>query len=546
VNEDMSNVPIDVAHWGLALLPILVLLVLLAALRWKAPEAGPVGLVVAAAIALVAFRTPFETVAVASGKGVWDAFFILLVIWPALVLYRVTDRAGAFDALRAGITRFSKDDLFLVLAFGWVFASFLQGIAGFGTPIAVVAPLLVAIGVRPIMAVVIPLIGHAWANMFGTLGVSWLATGQVIDIEDETATAFQTAALLWIPNLTGGLFLAWLIGRGRGLRHGLPLVLVISLVHGGGQLVLTLWNPVLSNFLAATVAMAVLFGISRWSRYREPNDIADEVMDGERRSSHDDDARAGGSAPVMGLPMALFPYAVLTVVSIVGLAIGPVESVLERPEIGLAMPATDTGYDVTQDAEATYSPLTPFTHPGFFLVISAIAAAAVYRLKGYRRERPDDRDSRLWSSVARDALPASVAVVSFLVLSSIMGHSGQTDTLALGLSEVAPATVYAFASTWIGVLGAFMTSSNTASNVLFSPLQDTVAQTEGLSQPAIIGSQSVGGAIGNAIAPANIVLGTGTAGIGGEEGAVLRRTLPWTVAVTLLAGAATVALDAWG
>ena len=204
MNGSPSDVPVDLLHWGLAIVPIAVLLVLLAVLRWKAPEAGPIGLVVAAGVALFAFRTPLETLAVASGKGVWDAFFILLVIWPALVLYRVTDGAGAFDALRTGITRFSRDDVFLVLAFGWVFASFLQGIAGFGTPIAVVAPLLVAIGVKPVMAVVIPLIGHAWANMFGTLGVSWLATGQVIEIEDETATAFQTAALLWIPNLTGG------------------------------------------------------------------------------------------------------------------------------------------------------------------------------------------------------------------------------------------------------------------------------------------------------------------------------------------------------
>ncbi|MCB0999977.1 MAG: L-lactate permease [Acidimicrobiales bacterium] len=546
MNGSPSDVPVDLVHWGLAIVPIAVLLVLLAVLRWKAPEAGPIGLVVAAGVALFAFRTPLETLAVASGKGVWDAFFILLVIWPALVLYRVTDGAGAFDALRTGITRFSRDDVFLVLAFGWVFASFLQGIAGFGTPIAVVAPLLVAIGVKPVMAVVIPLIGHAWANMFGTLGVSWLATGQVIEIEDETATAFQTAALLWIPNLTGGLFLLWLIGRGRALRHGLPMVLVISLVQGGGQLVLTLWNPVLSNFIAATVAMAAVFALSKWSRYSEPNDVGGSVMVGDRARDDGAGEDTDRAEPVMSLPMALFPYGVLTVVSIIGLAIGPVETFLERAEVGLAMPATDTGYDVTNDAESSYSPLTPFTHPGFFLVISSIAAFVVYRAKGYTarwRERADV--APLWGAVAKDALPASVAVVAFLVLSSIMGHSGQTDTLALGLSEVAPAGVYAVASTWIGVIGAFMTSSNTASNVLFSPLQDTVAQSEGLSQPAIIGSQSVGGAIGNAIAPANIVLGTGTAGINGEEGSVLRRTLPWTVVVTLIAGAATLALDVW-
>ena len=99
--------------------------------------------------------------------------FILYVVWPALLLYRVTDQAGGYEALRQGITRFSRNELFLVVALGWVFSSFLQGIAGFGTPIAVVAPLLVAFGVRPVYAVVIPLIGHLWAKFFGTLGVSW-------------------------------------------------------------------------------------------------------------------------------------------------------------------------------------------------------------------------------------------------------------------------------------------------------------------------------------------------------------------------------------
>jgi lactate permease len=545
-NGDASNVPIDLGYWLLAIVPIVVLLVLLAVLRWKAPEAGPVGLVAAAVIALVAFRTPFETLAVASGKGVWDAFFILLVIWPALLLYRVADTAGALDSLRRGITRFSRDNLFLVLAFGWVFASFLQGIAGFGAPIAVVAPLLVAIGVKPLMAVVIPLIAHTWANMFGTLGVSWLATSQIIDFEDATATAVQTAMLLWIVNLAAGLFLAWLVGKGGGLRHGLPMVLIISLIHGGGQMVLVLWNPVLSNFLATTAALAALFALSRWERYSEPHEVAGDVME-ESGTDGADDTDDEDDDAVMSLPMALLPYIVLTAVSVIGLAIGPIEQLLEGAEVGLDVPATETGYDVTEEAEQPYSPLTPFTHPGFFLLLATAVAYAVYRSKGYYSDWSDRSEQpSLPTAVAKDALPASVAVVSFLVLSAIMGHSGQTETLALGVSEIAPAGVYAFLSTWIGVLGAFMTSSNTASNVLFSPLQDTVAQSEGLSQSAIIASQSAGGAIGNAIAPANIVLGTGTAGISGQEGQVLRRTLPWAAVVTVIVGGATVLLDMWG
>jgi lactate permease len=146
------------------------------------------------------------------------------------------------------------------------------------------------------------------------------------------------------------------------------------------------------------------------------------------------------------------------------------------------------------------------------------------------------------SSVVSDAVPSSVAVLSFLVLSRVMDHSGQVTVLAQGIAEVAPPVVYAFAANWIGVLGAFMTSSNTASNVLFAPLQQQVAMTEGISEATIIAAQSTGGAIGNAIAPANVVLGTGTAGIVGREGEVLRKTLPYAIGVAILVGLATIPL----
>jgi lactate permease len=539
--NDLGNTPLDIFSWSLALLPIVVLLVLLAVLRWKAPQAGPVALFVAVIIALFTFRTPFETLAVAGGKGVWDAIFILFVVWPALLLYRVADRAGAFSALRHGITRFSRNDLFLVLAFGWVFASFLQGIAGFGAPIAVVAPLLVAIGVRPIMAVAIPLIGHAWANMFGTLAVGWLATLQVVDLADEQRTAFETGILLWIPNLAGALFITWLFGRTAGVRHALPMVLIISGIHGGGQLVLTLWDPILSNFLAATAAMIALYPLSHWRRYSEPTDVASHVMREETETEREEREEP---EPVMGLAMAFVPYIVLTAVSVLGLVIDPVQERLEEVEVGMGFPTVDTGYDVVREAEDPYSPFTPLTHPGTFLLIATVAGWLVYRAKGYYEEWGRRSETEpIASGLFGDAVPASVAIVSFLVLSGVMDHSGQTETLALGIADVAPASVFAFFSTWIGVLGAFMTSSNTASNVLFAGLQQNVADLEDLSEASIIAAQSNGGAIGNAIAPANVVLGTGTAGIIGQEGQVLRRTLPWTLAVTILSGAATLVLN---
>jgi lactate permease len=118
-----------------------------------------------------------------------------------------------------------------------------------------------------------------------------------------------------------------------------------------------------------------------------------------------------------------------------------------------------------------------------------------------------------------------------------MDHVGFTEVLAQGIADVSPPAVFAFVAVFIGVLGAFMTSSNTASNILFAPLQsETAATLEGLSQAQVLASQSTGGAIGNAIAPANVVLGTGTAGATGQEGEVLRYTLVWSVIAAVLVG----------
>lgn len=543
-----TRLPIDVVHWLLALAPLVVLLVLLVALKWKAPEAGPVGLLVAGVLALVAFEAPWESVAVASAKGIWDAVFILYVIWPALLLYRIADRAGAFIALREGIERFSNNELFLVLAFSWVFASFLQGITGFGAPIAIVAPLLIAIGVRPVYAVVLPLIGHAWANLFGTLAVAWLATLSVVELEDQMATAFQTAALLWIPNLMAGLGIAWLFGRRAAVVHALPMVAVISAIHGGGQLLLTLWNPVLATFLTSTVALVVLYPLSRWKRYSERaasiedrHVMADSLEEEEHKR---EEYQAEEPEPVMGLSMALMPYVVLALLTIGVLAVPPVEEVLERVEVGLAFPAVETGLGMTEEAEDPYSPFAPLTHPGTFLLASALVAWAVYRSQDYFRrwrERVEDAEEIL-PGVVGDAVPASIAVVVFLAMSTVMAHSGQTTVLAEGIAAVAPPLVFAGTANMIGLLGSFMTSSNTASNILFAPLQQTVAAAEGLAEPAIISAQHVGGAIGNSISPANVVLGTGTAGIVGQEGTVLRKTIPWALLAALATGLGTILL----
>jgi lactate permease len=456
----------------------------------------------------------------------------------------VTLRSGAFDALRRGFMEFSRNELFLILAIGWVFASFFQGVAGFGAPIAVAAPLLVGLGVRPIYAVVIPLIAHTWAKMYGTLSVGWLAMLRVTEVADPLATLVQSAILLGIVNLLGGLAVAWFYGRLPAVRHGLPLILIIALIHGGVQLGMMYVNPILTAFIAGTAALLALYPLSRWKRYAEP---ARGIP--ERPAMRDDalgeQAAVDQASPQtrMGLGWALFPYIVLTVVAVLASGVPPLTEALSRLQFGLPFPAVETGYGLTVAAADPYSPFAVLTHPGTFVLVAALVALVVYRAKGYYKPAASGERGLLRNLVI-DSVPSSLSIAAFLTMAKLMDHSGQTSVLAQGIATVATAPVYAFAANWIGILGAFVTSSSTASNILFTDLQaQSAAALPGLSQPAVLAAQATGGAVGNVIAPANLVIGTSAVRISGEEGAVLRRSLPWAILVGVVTGVATIVLN---
>jgi lactate permease len=457
------------------------------------------------------------------------------------LLYQITKQAGAYDALRKGIAAFSRNDLFIILALAWVFASFLQGIAGFGAPVAVVVPLLLAMGVKPIPAVVMGIVAHAWARFFGTLGVGWLALLRVSSLEDVVRAAYESAILILIPTYLGGLIIVWLYGKGPAVRHAWPLVLILGTILGFGQLLAAFVSPELSTFLGAAVAMLALYPLSRWKRYGEPiprHEIPDRPGMVETPASEHKE-----TAPVMGLAMSFLPYIVLPAITLSVLLIPWLNAMLVQFRVGLPFPAVDTGFGVQNAAVAQYAPISVLTHPGAMLLVTSLIVWIVYRAGGYYQAwAKREKSESLWYALLIDAVPASVPVIAFLVTSRILDHSGQTLTLAYGIAAVSPPLVYAGIASVIGALGAFMTSSSTASNVLFGGVQSNVAHLHGISRETIIAAQAAGSAYGNAIAPANVVLGTSIAGVKGQEGAVLRITMPWTILVAVLTGLGTIAL----
>ena len=242
--------------WAAAAAPVAFLLVVIMKFGWGVAKAAPVGMAIAGVIGLFLYRSQPAALVMEAGKGAWNAATILLVIWPALFSYELTCESGGFQAIRQGIQALTRHELMQILILGRVFPSFLQGITGFGVAVAVGAPLLLSIGVRPFYSIIIVLLCHCWGATFGTLALAWEAlTAQAgMDPAQTAYAAVITAAMLWIYNLLCVLISLWLYGKGRAVKEAGPAAALLSLIMGGGELILAPINAVISCFLPSAAA----------------------------------------------------------------------------------------------------------------------------------------------------------------------------------------------------------------------------------------------------------------------------------------------------
>ncbi len=537
------NIPVNSFTWLVSLLPILVLLVLMLKCRFSAAEAAPAGLLTAIVSALLVFRADLPLIAMDCAKGLWSTLAIFIVIWPAILIYEVSNQSGSTGVFLAKIRSVSPNELLQILVVGAVFPSFLQGITGFGVPVAVGASLLLAMGIRPVEAVIIPLLGQAWGGTFGTLAVAWDALATQAQLAQNPAlllrTALYSGVFIWLWNLLSLLLICWVYGRAEGLKKGLPAVLVLSLLQGGGELVTAQFNQTLAAFLPCCLALLAVFllGKTRW--YCQPWQCRSNAA--IRQNSQVQAPQAAAPAN-LSIHQAFLPYYILTGLTLTVLLVQPVYNLLSSWKIGFAFPTMQTSYGFISPAASPYAPIAPLTHAGLFLFISALAGYAYFRAKG-RLTKADGREIFLRS--LGKSIPSGIAVAGFIMMSRVMSGSGQTMVLAYGISE-ALGSLYALFTPFVGMLGSFITSSTMASNILFGEFQSLTAGLLQMDPAPILAAQTAGASIGNAIAPGSIILGATTAGILGSEGKVLTRMIPFALTGTVLIGLILWAMTALG
>lgn len=226
----MSGPPLTGVGWALAAVPVVVLFATVVGGRLSTSRAAALVLAVTGVVAATAYRADPAVLAVALGKGLWLGAWILGVVWPALLLYRVAS-AGGLDriggAFGAALPR--REETLLLLA--WVLPAFVQGVAGFGTPIAVAAPLLLAAGWSPQRAVLYPLVGYHWAVTFGSMGSSFYMASLTagLDVAGQSRFALAAAGVLALNAVVAGALVLLLDGGLPALRRGGRMLAVVGL-----------------------------------------------------------------------------------------------------------------------------------------------------------------------------------------------------------------------------------------------------------------------------------------------------------------------------
>ena len=557
-----------------AALPLIVVAVLLVGLLWPATRAMPVAWIVAVGVAFIVWGNDITWIVAASITGAITALTILFIVFGALVLLYTLLQAGALDRINQGFAAVSEDRRVQIVMLAFFLATFIEGAAGFGTPAAVVAPLLLALGFPALAAVIAALIGHIIAVTYGAVGTPivigirdpfdsadfhevLLESDEYVGLEQtEAATQFANDVAAWaatfhalvgfvMPLFAVGM-VVYFFGEERSLKpvkQVIPLCLfagiafaipyVISAWFITAEFPALLGAMVGGGITLALLSQGYLLPDDEWDfppREEWPDHWVGTIEPGG------EGVEAKGDVQEMGLWKAWSPYVFLVILLVLTRWVDEISELITDADIGVTVGDFTIGIVlVWEDILGTglTDSIDWVNVPGFWLLLSAIVAIPLF---GMGSQQVKDA----WAEAGQKMVAPFIALTFVLMMVEIMLSAGQPagedfvgdtdfavsmiDALAIETADVLGDAYPAIAGL-IGGLGAAMAGSNTVSNITFGPFQFTAAGELGLPRTIIVGAQAVGGAFGNLVAIHNVVAALATVGLVGQEGRVIRLNL---------------------
>lgn len=497
-----------------AALPIATVLIALGVLRRPAWQASLAGVIVGLIMAITVWKFPapiaLDSFAAGSVFGLWN---VMWIVFNALLLYNLAVISGRFDAFRDWLLDNLPNDRRVVLVvIGFCFGCLMEGISGFGTPVAITSALLILVGIPPLEALTITLIFNTAPVAFGALGAPITVLGQVTGLPAAKLGAMVGRQLPFIA-LILPFYVMGIYGGMRALRSLWPMLLVAGSSFALAQFFASNYlDYSLTDVLAALISLAVtLLFLKLWA----------PVVDGDYAIQK---PVQNGSVPKVSGWQGWIPWIIVSIVVIVWtkLKVGThFQHVIPWP--GLHNAVFITFYKKAYAANWTFQLLGT----GTAILVAAIITAPLIGVG----------PGRFFSAIAatwRQSRMAILTVALIVGLAYLMNYSGMNYTLGLGVASAG--IFFPILSAFLGWVAVFLSGSDTSGNALFGNLQVVAANQLGLNPILIAATNSSGGVMGKMISPQNIATGVSVTRLRGQEGAVFARTFWHSVILTLLLG----------
>ncbi|BAK47698.1 L-lactate permease [Clostridium sp. SY8519] len=503
----------------LALIPIIWLIVALSGIKMAGFKACVIALVIAAieAVAIPFWHMRPVDAASAALEGTLNALWpIILVIIAALFTYNLTLETKAMDSIKKMLASVSMDQRILMLIIGWGFGNFMEGMAGFGTAVAIPAGIMVALGFNPILTVVACFVINTTPTAFGSVGVPTATLATVTGLDVGTLAA-NTAVIELILMFLSPFIAICILGKGFKALKGVFGITVISSLAFVAPAVLTAFGigAELPNIIGSIVCMVVtiLLGVKTKNRpvpdeYRVLKKVP-ESGEGAAAAEEHFDVKEGIKA---WSPFVLIFIFLLCTSKIIPFINGPLSSIKSSFQI-----YTGTG-----------DPLgfTWINTPGVIIFIAAI-------IGGLIQGASFGTMGRVFVKTVKSNWKTIVTICAVLATAKVMSHSGMTSDIA-GLLEKS-GNFFPLVSPLIGVIGAFVTGSGTSTTVLFGDMQRQTAEAIGANPYWLATANTMGAGIGKMISPQGLAIGAAAIGMSGQESKLMSATAKYCVLCVIIA-----------
>ena len=532
----------------IALIPILIVGVLMIAYNWPSTKAMPLGFLASLILAAIFWKMPFQWISAATISGAINAVDILLIVYGALLILQIMRKSGGVDGIANSMATVSTDRRVQVILIGFLMGAFFEGAAGFGTPAAVAAPLLVGLGFPPLIAAMVALIGNSAPVSFGAVGTPIIGGfANLKDIVmsggytgDFTAFLSQVGAFAGLLHFLVGTFIplamvcTMTLIVDKSIKKGLevlPLALFGGLVFTIPEMLISNFvGPELPSLLGALIAIPIFIFVIKRGIF-VPKKNWDFKPHNEWEKDWEGSVKAGSTRPVDAKPLsaakAWAPYILIGILLLLGrlkwLGITPILKSLNIQWVNILGTTISRG-------------ITPLYNPG--VIPFMLVALIIPFMHGLDRKEA----SKAWIATLKQIKPAAIALFFALGMTYIMMNSGaaaKSDSMLIVIAKSAAAlagTGWYFVAPLIGILGAFISGSNTVSDIMFGGLQLNAAKEVGMPIVSTLALQAVGGAAGNMICVHNVVAVLTTVGLVGHEGKVIRNNIKICLVYGLVVG----------